>query len=230
LIAQAQPKFVRPPDAAQQQQVFLRAVVGSIVLCAAFGGHSAVEAQEPSPRELERTRLYSISFDPRPFRELLAKAARLRADGLLNFSDTFEISIEADRNADRSLKGVSVVSEASRNDRRRGLAQEFVGAISDSRALAALDGTHHLSMKLRPTQEGVLASATFEVESLQRAQELATDYELLLRAARLQRQGRNESAVLNNMTISANGKQLVMKLDMSREQAGNLLRKHLSLP
>jgi hypothetical protein len=32
------------------------------------------------------------------------------------------------------------------------------------------------------------------------------------------------------MAFSANGKQLTMQLEMSREMAGNLLRRQLSLP
>ncbi len=36
--------------------------------------------------------------------------------------------------------------------------------------------------------------------------------------------------VLNNMTVSANGKWHSLRLEMSREQAGNLLRKYVSLP
>lgn len=39
-----------------------------------------------------------------------------------------------------------------------------------------------------------------------------------------------KAVVFNHMHTSANGKQLVMKLEMTREAAGNLLRKHLALP
>jgi hypothetical protein len=54
--------------------------------------------------------------------------------------------------------------------------------------------------------------------------------ESLLAPARLIRHDDDLAIVMNNMTLSANGKQLVMYLELSREQAGNLLRKHLSLP
>ena len=37
-------------------------------------------------------------------------------------------------------------------------------------------------------------------------------------------------AVLHNMTAAANGKQLAMRLEMSRAQAGNLLRQHRAIP
>ncbi|HYY41595.1 MAG TPA: hypothetical protein VE775_02615, partial [Pyrinomonadaceae bacterium] len=37
-------------------------------------------------------------------------------------------------------------------------------------------------------------------------------------------------AVLNNMTASANGKRLALRLEMSRERAGNLQRQHLLIP
>ena len=38
------------------------------------------------------------------------------------------------------------------------------------------------------------------------------------------------AAVLHNMTAAANGKQLAMRLEMSRAQAGNLLRQHRAIP
>ncbi len=38
------------------------------------------------------------------------------------------------------------------------------------------------------------------------------------------------SAVPGNMTATANGKQLAMQLELSRAQAGNLLRQHYSNP
>jgi hypothetical protein len=37
-------------------------------------------------------------------------------------------------------------------------------------------------------------------------------------------------AVLNNMTASANGKRLALRLEMSRERAVHLQRQHLSIP
>ena len=46
----------------------------------------------------------------------------------------------------------------------------------------------------------------------------------------LRRAGHVPLAVLNNMTVSANGKRLLRRPEMSRAAAGNLLRQHLSIP
>ena len=57
---------------------------------------------------------------------------------------------------------------------------------------------------------------------------MARDYAGLIALGRLFRKGRSvEATVLNNMTVSASGKQLLMKLEMSRQTAGNLLLKLL---
>lgn len=209
----------------------MRAVVGSLVLCAALGTPStATQAQESSSPGTERPQLHNISFDHRPFRELLAKVADLHADGLIDFKDIFQITVEAERNTNGTLQDIDIASTATNNESWRELAQEFIVAVSDSRVLAAFDDAPRLSMKLELARENVIASATFEVESAHRAPLLANGYDHLFNAAHVSKSGQSVGIVMSNMTASASGKQLVMKLEMSREQAGNLFRQHLSLP
>lgn len=113
-----------------------------------------------------------------------------------------------------------------------GRQQIFMRAVVGSLVLcAALGGpTAQAREALLQGRTSVFASATFAVESAQRGRVLARGYDYLFKAARVNQPGRNEALVISNMTASANGKQFAVKLEMSREQAGNLLRQRLSLP
>jgi hypothetical protein len=68
------------------------------------------------------------------------------------------------------------------------------------------------------------------VSSTEQAEQLAQTYNALVGFGRLNRRGREGVEILNNMAFSANGKRLTMRLELTREMAGNLLRKHTSLP
>ena len=61
-----------------------------------------------------------------------------------------------------------------------------------------------------------------------RAAEMARGYRVFVNAGRLMRRGTDEGAVLNNMKVSASGKQLLMNLDMPREQLGNILLRQIT--
>ncbi|MCA1631793.1 MAG: hypothetical protein LC785_14245 [Acidobacteria bacterium] len=222
----------RTPTPAQQQLI-LRALVGSLVFCAALAAPARAQVAQPesksAPREAETEHFPVVNT--LPFKELLAKALRLRADGSLGSEETFDFTVEADRMEDGRLHNVTVVGGAS--DARgawRGLTMDFVAAVSDSRLLAAFKDALHVSMRLRLDAQTSLASLSFEAPSESHARQLARGYDALLHMASLQQRGANSAAVLNSLKVSASGKQFAVKLEMSREQLGNLLRQSLSLP
>jgi hypothetical protein len=219
------------PTAAQQQMIW-RALVGSLVFCAALAAparaQSAQAESSNAPQEAEVAPVPAVNLSP--FRDLLAKALRLRADGSLTTEDTFDFTVEADRAEDGALRNVALGGASSGNEHWRRLALDFISAVSDSRLLAAFKDALHVQMRFRLDAQTSLASLSFDAPSESRAQQLARGYDALFHIASLQPRGANSAAVLNGLQVSASGKQFAVKLEMSRAQLGNLLRQSLSLP
>jgi len=224
-------KRERPTAAVKRRQALLvRAVVGSLVLCAALAPHAL--AQDSSPAAAGRQTSTAQEFRPinaRPFRELLTKTQGLIAAGELDPQDVFDFTLEARRDADGTLRDFKFTEAAAANGRWRTLAREFVAVLSDSGALSALTDADHLTITLR-LDERASARLHAVVNSAEQAAQLAQNYNALLDVARLTGRDRAGVEILNNMAFNANGKQLTMRLEMTREMAGNLLRQHTSLP
>lgn len=210
----------------------MRAVFGSLVLCAALapnamsqtGGAQGVY-QRDTTSEVKEFRPINAT----PFRQVLAKTQRLLEAGELNPQDVFDFTLEAERNADGTLRDIKFTEAAAANGRWTSLVREFITVLSDSRALSALTDADHLTFTLR-LDERASARLQTVVKSHEHAAQLAQTYNALLDLARFSQRGREGVEVLNNMAFTANGKQLTMQLEMSREMVGNLLRKQLSLP
>ncbi|HEV7904581.1 MAG TPA: hypothetical protein VGO96_12130 [Pyrinomonadaceae bacterium] len=231
--ARVQRKPQRTKATARRRQALLvRAVVGSLVLCAALappalsqtGGAQGVQQKDAAAQVKEFHTVHAV-----PFRELLAKTQRLIAAGELNSQDVFDFVIEAERNADGSLRDIKFTESAAANGRWRSVAHEFIMVLSESGALSALTDADHLTFTLRLDERASARLQTI-VKSAEQATQLAQNYNTLLEFGRVSQRGRAGIEVLNNMAFSANGKQLTMQLEMSREQVGNLLRQQLSLP
>jgi hypothetical protein len=211
---------------ARQQRLLLRAVVGSLVLSAALA--SSAPAQQAGA--LGGASQVSPRVDPRPFRELLSKAQRMAAAGELNpAADFFTFTVEAARNPDGTLSGARVAEGAAVDARWRGLTQEFVSVLSDSRALAYLEGVERVTLTVSLGERFAAELAADAADDASAAQQ-AKNTGALLWLARHSQQGRHGAEVLNNMTASASGKRLLMRLDMSRAEVGNLLSTTRAIP
>lgn len=217
---------------ARQQRLLLRAVVGSLILSAALASTANAQEAKSGQSRYENTSLTAADqprVNPQPFRDLLARVRRMAAAGELGAEDFFTFTIEAARNPDGTLSGARLTEGAAVNSRWRGLAEEFVRVLSDSRALAYLEGvervTFNVSLGDRFTAELTAAAAD---ESL--ATRHAATSGLLFSLARDSQQGLPGVEVLNNMRASASGKRLMLKLDMSRAEVGNLLSTTRAIP
>jgi hypothetical protein len=223
-------KQQRPTAAVKRRQALLaRAVVGSLVLCAALAPHALAQGSSPAYRQQAPDATEFRPINARPFRELLAKTKGLIDSGELNPQDVFDFTLEAERNADGTLRDIKFTEAAAANGRWQPLMREFVAALSDSGALSALTDADRLTITLR-LDERATTRLHAAVNSAEQAAQLAQTYNALVAFGRLNRRGREGVEILNNMAFSANGKQLTMQLEMTREMAGNLLRKHTSLP
>src|SRR3712207_9182216 len=93
--------------------------------------------------------------------------------------------------------------------------------------LQALDTVSHVRMTFSLDAETFSLRTASDTPSEARAEEMARGYRVMVNLGRLARRGTDEGAVLNNMKISSSGKQLVMNLDMPREQMGNILLRQI---
>jgi hypothetical protein len=220
-----------PTAAAQQQQLIWRALVGSLFFCAALAAPARAQAATPEsqgvPQEAETASVPTVNTNP--FRDLLAKALRLRADGSLNTEDTFDFTVEADRAENGTLSNVAVGGSAS-NQRLYELARDFIAALGDSRLLAPFKDALHVSLRLRLDAQTALASATLDAASEERARQAANGYAGIFYISSVSKRGTDLGLALKNVQVSSSGKQIAFRLEMSREQLGNLLRQSLSLP
>lgn len=221
----------------RQQTLLVRAVVGSLVLCAALAPSSAaqsVSSVAPQGGSLEEIALQAkqlCQVDVEPLREWLTKLKAAIATGKID-SSAIDLTIEAAdiREGRTHLTEVGFAGAEQKRWLESNLAQDFVSALNRTGALRHLEDVRHLRLTLKADQHTawVQAAAVYNWEG--RAAQLAKNYNNTLALMRSLKPDEETSVVLNNMTVSANGKQLLMRLEMPREAIGNLLRKHLSLP
>ena len=199
----------------------------------------AAASPSPTPATEEETQAalqrqaaeHGIQRPPRvnaqPFRDLLAEAKQMYDRGQLDLSGQIEMIIEADRNTDGTLRNVEIVGGSASNQSLKNLATSFVQALSASRALSFLEGVEHLRMTIRLDQQRVTVRAISELETAERASEMARGYGGMLAIERWRRRGRDEGAVWNNVNISSNGRQLDVRFEMPRNTAADLLSRQV---
>jgi hypothetical protein len=163
-----------------------------------------------------------------PLRAWLAQAKRQKDAGRLDLAGPRAVTIEADRAEDGTLSNAVITGPSARDPQMRKLAQDFVAALNQSRALGFLQDVSHVRMNFALDGERFKTDSASDAPTAQRAEEMARGYRTMVNVARLMRRGTDEAAVLNNMKFSSNGKQLLMSLDMPREQMGNLLLKQIT--
>jgi hypothetical protein len=211
-----------------RQQVLLHTVVGSLVLCAVFGATASAQQSARQTQEAQPVFEFRPIHDA-PLRDVLAETRAALVSGQLSAQDKFEFVIEAERAEDGTLHDVTFTKTDASNPRWQELAREFVAALNESYALQPLKGVNHLSLAFK-LDDAAAASMTATADTTEHATQLANGYNVLLAVGRAAERERDGVEVLNNMTFSASGKRLSMKLELTREQVGNLLRQHLSIP
>ena len=163
-----------------------------------------------------------------PLRAWLAQAKRQKEAGKLDLSSPRAVTIEADRAEDGTLSNAVITGPSARDPQFRRLAEEFVAALNQSKGLSFLQDVSHVRMNFALDGERFKTDSASDAPTAERAEEMARGYRAMVNFARLVRRGSDEAAVLNNMKFSSNGKQLIMSLDMPREQMGNILLKQIT--
>ena len=232
-------------DAARQLARF--AVLGAFVLGLVPGGRAALaqarktgggvaaaDAGVKKTAKAEPTagagaaKAGNARVDVKPIKAFLARSRRLHEQGKLDLSKPQEIVVEGDRQEDGTLTGVQVTGESAADPALRAVAQDFVASVNDSHALAFLSDVSRVRMTFTLDGERFKALTASSAPTEARAEEMARGYRMLINAGRLMKRGTDEGAILSGMKVSASGKQLLMNLDMPREQMGNILMRQIT--
>ncbi|HEX8338848.1 MAG TPA: hypothetical protein VF621_19165 [Pyrinomonadaceae bacterium] len=236
-----------PQGRGEAARLFARfAVLGAFVLGVAPGGWAALaqarkagggaaatnsgvkktakaEAPKAGAAKSEGTKV-----NIRPIKAFLARSKKLHDAGKLDLSKPQSVVVVGDRQADGTLTGVQITGDSASDPALRALAQDFVNSVNDSHALAYLSDVSRMSMTFTLDGERFRALTTSDAPSEARAEEMARGYRLLINVGRLAKRGTDEGALLSGMKVSASGKQLLMNLDMPREQMGNILLRQIT--
>jgi hypothetical protein len=164
----------------------------------------------------------------KPIKAFLARSKRLHEEGKLDLSKQYSILVAGDRREDGTLTNVQITGESAADPNLRAVAQDFVNSLNDSHALAVLTDVSRVSMNFTLDGERFKALTTSDAPSEARAEEMARNYRMLLNVGRLAKRGTDEGVLMSGMKVSASGKQLLMNLDMPREQLGNILLRQIT--
>ncbi|HEX8653354.1 MAG TPA: hypothetical protein VF708_21240 [Pyrinomonadaceae bacterium] len=203
-------------------------------------GSTAANSQPVSEEERDKT-LDKIAgeagvkrpprINPKPFKVLLAKGKEMKDKGEIDLNGTVELTVEGDRNADGTLSNVEITGGKASDVALKELAKEFIAALSDSHALAFIDGAGHLIMKIKSDPQGINVVIETEMASEAVASSNSQGYSLLLYGARAKAEAdSDEEKILKSTHISSSGKQLIVKFEMPRATVEEMLKKQMSKP
>ncbi|MCA1566733.1 MAG: hypothetical protein LC803_14030 [Acidobacteria bacterium] len=206
----------------------MRAVVGSLVLCAALAPHASAQQAEGASR-VERVEVQTL-------RDFWGKVKSSVERGEIDLNGTFALMLEAERDEDGSLHNVIITRTEASDKHWRELAPAFAFSLSTSTdALQRFDRIVHpttsrrVNISLKLDDQNLVGKMVYTIERDDYVPRSNPD----LNQVWIQSSGRrdkDQDIVFRHMSFSCGRKQLRMHLEMTREQAGNLLRKHLSLP
>ena len=169
-----------------------------------------------------------VKVNTAPFKAFLTRSKKLRDQGKLDLSKPRELTVDVDRNEDGTVTNPRISGPSADDPNFRKVAEDFVSALNESRALHFLEGVSHLRLNFVLEGERFRMRSDADTPSEARAAEMARGYRSMINIARLFKREGDEAVVLNNMKMSASGKQLVMSLDMPREAMGNILLKQIT--
>ena len=235
--------FAATPARAGQARTLARfAVLGAFVfglLPASVAGLAQARKTRPSnnspvkktaktktPETAKKTE--STKVDMSPIRGFITRAKKLNDAGKLDLSKPQTITVEGDRQEDGTLTAVQITGESASDAEMRRVADDFVASVNQSHALKFLDDVSHMRMTFTLDGERFRAETASDTPTPERADAMARGYRMMLNFARIAKRGTDEAALMSGMKISSSGKQLLMNLDMPREQMGNILLRQIT--
>lgn len=232
-----------PQGRGEAARLFARfAVLGAFVLGIAPGGWAALaqarktgsgaaaatDSGVKKTAKTEAPKSENTRVNVKPIKAFLARSKKLHEDGKLDLSKPQSILVVGERQQDGTLTNVQITGESANDPALRAVAQDFVASINDSHGLAFLSDVSRVSMTFTLDGERFKALTASDAPTEARAEEMARGYRMLLNVGRLAKRGTDEGALMSGMKVSASGKQLLMNLDMPREQMGNILLRQIT--
>ena len=175
----------------------------------------------------------------RPLKDWLARANALRDKGQLDLSSEIEITIAASLNTDCKLTDASVIQKSG-DARLIDVAKDMVSAIGDSGMLSFLrdprkvvDSTKlscdamPLQVTIKLDQNDIAAKVETQVDSPERAVQMAKGYNTLLAVGEFAKRGHDEEILYRNTKVTSEGKQILVNFSMPRPTASEMLKKQL---
>lgn len=238
LITQAAPPppvVIRPPRQPRQRAQVIPTPEPTPETAEATPTPSPDEAQrKAADAEIDKVaQQYGVkrpSVNTKPFEELAQKGKEMYDQGKLNVNSAVDVTATAERNEDGTFKPESVkINWATANDPVTAeLAQMLVTALSQSRALGALEGVKNVSMGLKLDQQNIVVRIANEFPSEGAAAKQSEGYALLVALARLNKSGTDEGELYKNLKVAQEGKQLVVTFEMPKEAAGKMIAEMLA--
>lgn len=189
---------------------------------------SGATADATPVKKTAKTGTESAKVDMSPIRGFVARTKRLHEQGKIDLSKPQAITVEGERGADGTLSNVQITGESAANPEFRRVADDFVASVNQSHALKFLEDVSHVRMVFTLDGERFRAETASEAPTPERAESMARGYRMMLNFARMAKRGTDEAVLMSGMKVSSSGKQLLMNLDMSREQMGNLLLRQIT--
>ncbi|MET0645596.1 MAG: hypothetical protein ABW208_03185 [Pyrinomonadaceae bacterium] len=232
-----------PQGRGEAARLFARfAVLGAFVLGVAPGGWAALaqarrgdggvaattDSGVKKTAKAEAPKAEGTKVNVKPIKAFLARSKKLHEAGKLDLSKPRSIAVVGDRQQDGTLTNVQITGDSASDPALRAVAQDFVTSVNDSHALAFLSDVSRMTMTFTLDGERFKAVTASDAPTEARAEEMARGYRMLLNVGRLAKRGTDEGALMSGMKVSANGKQLLMNLDMPREQMGNILLRQIT--
>ena len=195
---------------------------------AADAGVKKAPRPEAPKAGTEKVKTESGKVDVKPIKAFLARSRRLHDQGKLDLSKPQSVVVAGDRQPDGTLTNVQIGGDSTADPAFGAVARDFVASLNESRALAVLSDVSRVQMTFTLDGERFRALTASDAPTEARAEEMARGYRMLINAGRLMKRGTDEGALLSGMKVSASGKQLLMNLDMPREQMGNILMRQIT--
>ncbi|HEV7844364.1 MAG TPA: hypothetical protein VGO69_11755, partial [Pyrinomonadaceae bacterium] len=164
------------------------------------------------------------TINKKPLKDWLAKAKEAKDKNEFDVTQPIEIIIEADRGPDGTLVNAQVVSKKG-DPKLEPYVKDFIAALSDSRALSFLKDVNHIRLVVNLTETDVTVKVSSEVDSEDRASQIAKGYSILLIGGRIAKKGQTEEVIYKNTKISTNGKAIEVNFTMPRKEATDILAK-----
>ena len=170
------------------------------------------------------------TINPRPFVDLVKRGKEMADKGEINLSGVVDVVVTAERNDDGTLKRETVrIDWKSVSDEKMAeLAQQFLTALSESKALVMLKGAKNVRMSLKLNEQVLSVEVRGEVESAARASDMAKGIGLMVAGGRIVKKGTDEGELYNNVKATSDGNNTVLSFEMPRDAAGKLMGKMLA--